>query len=155
MEIIKTSVLSSTQKTKIRKLWNQEYPEKLMLNENKDFENYLNSLKQKMHYLLINEESEIAGWGIIFERDKEKWFALILDHKIQGKGFGNMLLYQLKNRAEKLNAWVIDKDNCQKSDGTIYKSPLLFYLKNGFVCKPEIRLENEQLSAVKIEWTAE
>ncbi|GGI27649.1 hypothetical protein [Pedobacter mendelii] len=75
-----------------------------------------------------------------------------LDEKIHGMGKGTALLSALKENETVLNAWVIDKEEAIKQNGEIYKSPLNFYLKNGFMVYPEMRLENEKMSAVKIIW---
>jgi len=155
MEIIESENLTFAQKEAVRKLWNQEYPKKLMLQNAADFENYLQNLNGKRHLLVLNDLKELAGWAFLFERNLETWFAIILDAKIQKKGFGNLLLSRLKARETQLNGWVIDHNNDFKQDGSCYVSPLNFYIKNGFVAIPEIRLETDKISAVKIEWKQE
>src|SRR6478609_6733766 len=108
MEIIESENLTFAQQEAVRKLWNQEYPEKLMLQKAADFENYLQNLNGKRHLLVLNDLKEIAGWAFLFERDLDTWFAIILDSKIQKKGFGSLLLSRLKARKTQLNGWVID-----------------------------------------------
>ena len=39
--------------------------------------------------------------------------------------------------------------------GKPYRSPLDFYIKNGFKVLPEIRLELPSISAVKIKWSSD
>ncbi len=77
---------------------------------------------------------------------------MILDARIQGKGFGRQLLNMAKEKEAKLNAWVVDHDRNLKKNGEIYRSPLDFYLKNGFEKLAESRLESDKISAVKIHW---
>lgn len=117
-----------------------------------DFENYLEILTNQSHIVMIDEKQCIKGWYFDFIRDEEKWFAILLDSKIQGQGFGTQLLKQAKEGASELNAWVIDHDNDLKQNGEFYKSPLPFYLKNGFEKHSGIRLELDKLSAIKIRW---
>ncbi|RNL50289.1 GNAT family N-acetyltransferase [Pedobacter jejuensis] len=144
--------LTPTQKTQISTIWNNEYPKPLNFSDAQGFDDYLATLSQPIHYLLENENGEILAWACKFIRDNEKWFAIILDEKIHEQGKGTALLNALKESETVLNAWVIDKEDAIKQNGEIYKSPLKFYLKNGFLVYPEIRLKNEKMSAVKIIW---
>lgn len=150
--LLTTTSLTPAQKTRISTIWNDEYPKSLNFFDSNGFDNYLAGLSELVHYLLENESGDILAWACKFIRDDEKWFAIILDEKIHGQGKGTELLNALKEDETVLNAWVIDKEEAKKTNGEIYKSPLNFYLKNGFVVYPEIRLENEKMSAVKISW---
>ena len=152
MEVIETTGLTSEQKEIIYRLWNQEYPEKLMYKNLTDLDDYLNSLNETNHFLLSNDFGEIKGWAVTFLRDNEKWFVIIINGKIHGQGNGKLLLDKLKEEAHKLSGWVIDHNNDFKENGELYKSPLNFYKKNGFTVCPQIRFENESLSAIKIKW---
>ncbi len=151
MEVFETAYLNSQQKEMIYRLWNQEYPKKLNYKNLTDLDNYLNSLNETNHFLL-DDFGEIKGWAFTFQRDNEKWFAIIVHGKIHGQGKGTLLLNKLKEKEEKLNGWVIDHDNEIKQNGEPYKSPLNFYKKKGFTIFPEIRLETETLSAIRIKW---
>ncbi|PKA82039.1 hypothetical protein ATE92_0164 [Ulvibacter sp. MAR_2010_11] len=152
MEFINTKALTKSQKEEIHNLWNNEYPEKLNHANLSAFEKYLESLSNQSHILLIDDNKMIKGWYFHFLRENEKWFAIILDSEIQGKGFGSKILNLAKETETELNGWVIDKSSDKKRNGELYKSPLHFYLKNEFELLPEIRLELEILSAVKIKW---
>lgn len=152
MKIITTNSLDSNQKKVIYELWNAEYPKNLTHKNLSDFENYLNALTNQHHKLSIDENGAIKGWYFDFDRNHEKWFAMILAAEFHGKGFGTMLLNEAKKRESALNGWVIDKTDYLKPNGDYYKSPIPFYLKNGFQLVPEIRLELEHLSAVKMIW---
>ncbi|MCX2573397.1 GNAT family N-acetyltransferase [Pedobacter sandarakinus] len=144
--------LSTSQKAQIVKIWNLEYPESLNFSNAEGFDQYLMDLSDPTHYIYESESGEPMAWACKFIRDNDRWFAIILDKKIQGKGIGTRLLNKLKENECILNAWVIDKKGLKKLDGKHYKSPLKFYLKNGFVVDHDTRLENEKLSAVKITW---
>ena len=85
-------------------------------------------------------------------RDNERWFAIILHSKFQGRGLGTKLLKFAKHQEQELNGWVIDHNRDKKKNGECYTSPLSFYLKNGFEKLPENRFKSQKISAVKIKW---
>lgn len=145
--------LNLLQRETVRRFWNEEYPASLNLKTSADFDHYLDGLTNKTYYLLLTEANEIAGWGLTFQRDNEQWFAMIIHRAYQGKQAGTQLLCSMQNNNSLLYGWVVDHSNDSKSDGTRYTSPLTFYLKNGFVTDPKIRLELPHLSAVRICWS--
>ena len=100
----------------------------------------------------MNDKNQIQGWSFTFSRDKEKWFLIILDSKIQRNGFGNLLINKLKSLEPKLNGWVIESNNEVKKNGELYLSPLEFYLKNEFTVNSNELLDNSKISAIKIDW---
>jgi alpha-D-ribose 1-methylphosphonate 5-triphosphate synthase subunit PhnI len=153
--IIQTNVLDQQVKQQVLDLWNSEYPEKLAHNSLTEFDNYLQNLTNLKHFLLSNDTNFIFGWALTFDRENEKWFAIILSEKIKGKGYGRKMLDKLKQEESILNGWVIDHNNDKKKNGLIYDSPLMFYVKCGFEIQTDIRLELEKISAVKIKWTKE
>ncbi|RKR10244.1 hypothetical protein C8C83_1917 [Flavobacterium sp. 90] len=152
MNIIEKDVLSLEEKDSLMQLWNNEYPVKLHLKTIEDFELYLNGLSNTKHYLLLDNSNKINGWTFTFLREDENWFAIILDSQIQGKGNGSLLMNEIKIKNNSLNGWVIDHENEVKQNGNFYKSPMPFYIKNGFAIITETRIENEKMSAVKINW---
>lgn len=152
MEFIERIELSKNDKKEILNLWNTEYPEKLNYQTLSEFEKYLEDLTEQSHILMKSQNQSIKGWYFDFIRDQEKWFALILDSKFQGKGFGSKILNLAKEKESELNGWVIDHNRDQKKNGEAYISPLNFYLKNGFEKLKENRLEMEKISAVQIKW---
>lgn len=152
MELIKKKNLSITDKIQISRIWNNEYPKSLNFHDIAEFESYLASISNPDHFILQNQSNEILAWACKFERDNGKWFAVILDQKIHGKGKGTQILNVIKENENELNAWVIDKEDMIKINGENYKSPLLFYLKNHFEVVPESKFENDKMSAIKIVW---
>jgi len=152
MKIIEKSILSVEEKEVLRELWNQEYPARLYLKNLENFDSYLNGLSNTKHYLLFDDSKKIIGWTFTFFREEENWFAIILDSKIQGKGNGSLLINEIKKNNESLNGWVIDQESELKQNKEFYKSPMQFYIKQDFTICSEIRLENEKMSAVKINW---
>jgi hypothetical protein len=155
MKIIRTKFLSLKQKEALFLLWNLEYPKVICYSAITQFENYLNGIFDKIHYLLIDIDNQILGWGVTFVREEQKWFAIILDSKIHKIGLGSLLLEELKKDNTCLNGWAIDHPREVKQNGEMYISPILFYTKNGFIVESTVRLENEIISAVKIKWIKE
>jgi len=152
MKITNTHQLNQEQKEQILQLWNNEYPEKLAYKSIDGFENYLEKLNEVNHFLLMNDDEKIQGWTITFEREGDTWFAIILSENLHGKGWGTKVLNELKQNKKALNGWVIYHSDDKKRNGSFYKSPLEFYLKNGFEVLSDTRLELEIMSAVKIKW---
>ena len=102
--------------------------------------------------LTLDDTNRIVGWFADFNRDNARWFAMLLDDSIQGKGVGSQLLTQVKSRYDDISGWVIDHSNDARLDGKSYISPVNFYLKNGFEIVPDVRLELDYLSCVKMRW---
>lgn len=152
MRIVETAGLSPVQKKEIIALWDQEYPAQLKFARAEAFDMYLQGINKPLHILCIDNEHKLLGWAVLFERDSETWFAVIVGHTKQKQGIGTRLLNVLKEKATPLNGWVIDHERYLKDDGTIYRSPMRFYLKNGFNVFKAKRLETEKLSAVKMSW---
>jgi [ribosomal protein S5]-alanine N-acetyltransferase len=149
-EIRRQETLSPDEHEQVRRIWNSEYPASLYLETAEDFDAYLEKLGDRVHYLVLENE-QMRGWAMTFRRDDARWFAMILDARIQRSGIGSRLLQRLKSDNERLFAWAIDRDTAVKRDGSLYASPLAFYVKNGFV-KEEVRLEIPTMSGVRIRW---
>jgi hypothetical protein len=152
MRIIEKQALSLDEKKILNKLWNNEYPEKIGYRELSEFEGYLDGLSNTVHYLVVNDQNQILGWAFTFLREAEDWFGIIINSEIQAKGFGILLLDELKKSKLVLNGWVIDHQNDLKQNNEPYLSPLGFYTKNGFLGHENCRIENDKISAVKIRW---
>lgn len=152
VQIIETAYLAPEQKEVVHQLWNQEYPAQVSHTTLADFDAYLDNLAETTHYLLQSDSGAIEGWAIAFTREGERWFVIIVDSKVHGQGKGTTLLHKLKEKEPKLCGWVVAHNQYTKQNGELYPSPLKFYEKNGFTIDPEIRLETEKLSAVKIVW---
>ncbi len=150
MRIDKTSILADSRKSEVYRLWNAEYPKNLSYQSTSEFDKYLESLEAVDHFLLIDQTEKLKGWALSFCRENSIWFALIVDSKVQGNGYGRLLLDVLKESHPKLNGWVIDHSNEIKNDGSYYQSPMDFYLKNGFELVTDKTLKNDKLSAVMI-----
>lgn len=152
MKIIEQNRLSDEQKARIIEMWNAEYPANLAHPDVSSFDEYLNNLGDKKHFLLFDESGEIVGWAMTFVRDNARWFAIIIDGKTQGKGFGLKLINALKSAETQLFGWVIDTDNYKKANGENYRSPLGFYKKIGFIVHENEIIIKENITGIKIEW---
>jgi GNAT superfamily N-acetyltransferase len=144
--IIKTKELSLNQVEQINQVWNDEYPIKL----NNRFRILLNDAKSYMHYIIENEKQEIIAWGVMFEKEDEHRFSILVVKKYQGQGLGKQLIDSFKKDYPIFYRWVIDHDNYVKINGEKYVSPLPFYLKHGFTILNEQRIDTEIISAVKV-----
>lgn len=153
MNLIAPSQLTVSDKAQILELWNNEYPEKLGHPTINSLEAYLDKLHNPGHLLMRDSHQRIIGWYLDFIREKEIWFAIIVNSNYHGMGLGTRLLNRAKDKESELNGWVIDHSNDRKKNGDSYNSPLRFYVSNGFEILHEERLELDIISAVKIKWT--
>ena len=154
LTIIQKLKLDDETQVELFNLWNEECPEKLSHKNIDEFEDHFLKRENSKHFIVTNQETKIVGWAYCFDRDNEKWFAIILSDKIHGKGVGRKLLDKLKQTENTLNGWVIDHNNDKKNNGQTYISPITFYKKCDFEILENTRIENEKLKAVKIKWTA-
>lgn len=152
MTIVETKYLDDMQKQAVYQLWNDEYPVQIMHKDMDELEAYLTNLSEPRHYLAVNDGNEICGWAFTFDRDGERWFAIIVGDTAQRSGLGTQLLNTLKTNEQALNGWAADHDNDRKRNGEVYRSPLGFYEKNGFEILKDIRLDHPSLSVIKISW---
>lgn len=149
MQIIKTKALTAAQEDRIDQLWNEEYPTNLAGR----YRLLLEGVDNYRHHLLLDETGDIVGWAVEFEKDGEIRFSIIVPSASQGKGYGRMLLDSLKTELNEFYGWVIDHDRDVKANGEWYRTPLPFYLKNGFELLTDQRIEAEIISAVKVRWS--
>jgi GNAT superfamily N-acetyltransferase len=152
MNLSTTTNLDNSQLKQLLQLWNKEYPEQLAYSELSEFRSYLAGLANTTHFLLTDDHGLIKAWAFTFTREAERWFAIILDSSVQNQGYGTGLLNTLKVKEQILCGWVTDHNQYKKKDQSTYRSPLAFYLKNGFTTCDPVRLETDKLSAVKIQW---
>lgn len=155
MKIIPTTLLTLEQKQLLFELWNSEYPEKIGYIKLSEFESYLDGLLEIKHFLIFDDLNQLQGWAFTFVREDNDWFGIIVNSKMHGKGFGTLLLNELKKVKPVLNGWATDHQNDLKRDKEPYLSPLGFYDKNGFIVERNIRMENDKISAVKIRWESD
>jgi hypothetical protein len=51
-----------------------------------------------------------------------------------------------------LIGWVIENEDYTKEDGSFYKSPIRFYLKNGFKIFPNIQFTMKNIRDIRLSW---
>lgn len=133
-------------------IWNEVYPVQLGHATILSFEKYLDPLQDEHHILALAPDDTIIGWFVTFERQDDRWFAMLLAHRVKGLGIGSELLRQAKQKYRVLNGWVVAHNDYKLKDGSPYRSPLRFYAKNGFKILKENCLVNPTLEAVQVRW---
>jgi GNAT superfamily N-acetyltransferase len=151
MRLIYTEQLSKNQHQQIDFLWNKEYPKNLM----NRFSMLLADATDYRHFIIENQQNIIVGWAVLFAAENETRFSILVDEIYKGKGLGGQLIDELKKACPSFYGWVIDHSNDLKNDGSIYRSPLPFYVKLQFQVLNNQRLETPIISAVKVKWQAE
>ena len=152
MKFTETSSLLPQQKMDILRLWNDEYPQALGLDNVEAFDQYLETLSKPSHILLENEDGIVHGWLVYFIRDDEQCFAMLLNPSLQGKGWGSKFLALAKERTVELHGWVSDSNLEIKRNGEKYLSPVGFYVKNGFEVRPAIRVMKKNINGIRVSW---
>lgn len=145
------STLGFTVREKVRLLWNAAYPAAIALKDAEALDAYLAPLTNQNHLLASNTEGQLIAWYFQFTRDAETWFAFIIHPEYQGKGIGRELISMAKDRAESLNGWVVVTDTLKRADGKPYRSPLQFYLKQGFTQTGK-QFKTEVMETTHIQW---
>src|SRR3989337_271677 len=98
MNFTEIKTLNDRQKLGIIEMWNNEYPKELSLDGLAEFDQYLNTLSDKNHLLLSDENGTVKGWLIYFVRSNEQCFVMLLDSSLQGQGLGSKFLSLAKER---------------------------------------------------------
>ena len=153
MKTIASLTLNSRQSNQLLQLWNTEFPAILNHADVDAFEENIASWGNVNHHLAIDGQ-DIGAWLADFDRDGQRWFALIVSKRFQGHGWGTRLLQLAQQSNDELYGWVIDEPGYLKTDGSEYQSPLGFYLRLGFGIKETAILEKYGIKATKISWQA-
>lgn len=147
--MVTTNVLSEKQNAQIHALWNEEYPSTLM----DQFPVLLEGAAMSKHYLILDADENVLAWAVYFQKDDEIRFSILVDRQHQGEGLGKQLITEIKNELSEFSGWVIDTNEFNKRDGTVYNSPLPFYMQLGFEILHQIRIDNDFIKAVKVKFT--
>ncbi len=151
--ILTTNTLTAIELQQVYEMWNMECPIQLKYNSIHEFTTKMQTMQSVQFYLLKNNSNSIIGWAYTFDRDANRWFSIMLNSNLQGKGLGKYIINEMQATETALNGWVIDHNNDVKNNGDTYTSPLNFYLKCGFSILYNYRLEiGNKISAVKITW---
>ena len=151
MDIVQTENLTPKQFEEIDILWNTEYPRQL-----KDrLALLLDNNTKTTHYYGLDKSGKIIAWSVLFEKEQDLRFSILVSRKHQKQGLGSALLTEMKKEDLVFSGWVIDHDSDLRSDGSNYASPLNFYLKNAFSIDESCRLNNEMIQAVLVRYKPE
>jgi predicted GNAT family N-acyltransferase len=148
MFIQRSTTLNEKQIAQIHQLWDEEYPTNL----NGRFSILLNETENHRHFYITNDHDEIIAWCVLFENEGQDRFSIIVSSKTKGMGLGKILLDEMKAEVQEFSGWVIDHENDVLQSGEKYRSPLEFYVKNGFEVIHDERLETSIISCVKVTW---
>jgi len=99
LKIVTQTYLTPEQKQAALKIWNSEYPVKLQMPGMDEFDAFLNPLIDTKYYLLIDAGS-IAGWAATFTAGSVRSFFIMLNSAYHGKGYGTILLNELKKEGQ-------------------------------------------------------
>jgi GNAT superfamily N-acetyltransferase len=146
MKIHRSATLSAKHDAEINALWNTEYPQKLT----DRFALLLVDTTLVIHFYVLNQQDEIIAWSVLFEKDNDLRFSIIVSSNYKQKGLGTALLTEMKKEGRAFSGWVIDHNHDLKANGSNYLSPLSFYVKNGFTIDQSMRLDNEIIKAVLV-----
>ncbi|MFZ9587626.1 MAG: GNAT family N-acetyltransferase [Crocinitomicaceae bacterium] len=146
MKIHRSATLSAKHDAEINALWNTEYPQKLT----DRFALLLVDTTLVIHFYVLNHQDEIIAWSVLFEKDNDLRFSIIVSSNYKQKGLGTALLTEMKKEGRAFSGWVIDHNHDHKANGSNYLSPLSFYVKNGFTIDQSMRLDNEIIKAVLV-----
>ena len=149
MLIHRSTTINEKQIAQIHQLWNEEYPTNL----HGRFSILLNETENHRHFYINNEEGDIIAWCALFVNEGQERFSIIVSSKTKGLGLGKKLLDAMKAEVPTFSGWVIDHGNDVLKSGEKYRSPIDFYLKNGFEVVHEERLETAIISCVKVKWS--
>lgn len=152
MQINRCDNLTIEEKFAVVRLWNQEYPKDLSLAGVDAFDEYLEKLADR-HHFLVSDEDRIVGWLVDFIRDGHRCFAMLLDPAVQGKGIGSSLLKEAKKFNGELVGWVINSDEHLKADGSTYRSPIGFYEKQGFKVDRDVVTVKSGIRGIQLRWS--
>jgi predicted GNAT family N-acyltransferase len=148
MLIHRTTTLTDNQLAQINQLWNEEYPTNLYGR----LSILLNETENHRHFYINNQDGKIIAWCVLFINEEQDRFSIIVSSKTQGLGLGKRLLDAMKAEVTTFSGWVIDHENDVLQSGEKYRSPIDFYLKNGFEVIHDERLETSIISCVKVTW---
>lgn len=152
MKFVNTKILSEHQQSQLFLLWNNESPRIISYEKENDLKKFLAHLIQPRHILLIDKDKNVQGWFVDFLKNDEKWFIVIINSRLKGKGYGSKILTKAKEINSELNGWIINTHEYLLINGNTYIPPIKFYKKNGFEIFPEIMRKTNGLKTIKIRW---
>lgn len=151
MKIETQSQLMSEDESSIFNVWNSVYPREVCFNTNGDFSTFLSALAAQTHLIIRDEQRNLLGWLMLFDREGARFFVLLVGEGQSKKGIGTSLVREMMRLEAEVQGWVVPHSHYQRSDGAPYISPMPFYKKLGFEELDEVRAKNG-LETVRIRW---
>ncbi|MHA1228142.1 MAG: GNAT family N-acetyltransferase [Candidatus Hodarchaeales archaeon] len=137
--------------------WNQEYPVIFDRMTIKSVQRLFSEHRTTWEILLAQKETTNEPVGLLILqheliKNRQNWFTIVVDRKYQGRGVGSTLIDKAKSLVEQLHGWVIPFNDYKREDGSYYKSPFNFYLKQGFKIGDDFFVEKKDLHLVEVYW---
>lgn len=151
MQFINSTILSEHQLSQLFLLWNNESPKVISYEKENDLKEFLANLTEPRH-VLIDKDKNVQGWFVDFLTNDERWFIVIINSSLKGKGYGSKIITKAKEINSELNGWIINTHEYSLVNGDTYIPPIAFYKKNGFEIFPEIIRKTDELITIKIRW---
>jgi GNAT superfamily N-acetyltransferase len=152
MKITKSNHINASQLFFAYQIWNAEYPGEIRYQNLQEFANYFSALENIQYYIACNEDDIFCGLAFVFIREKERWFAVMIDTNYQNIGIGKQLLLAMQQHEKLLNAWVVFENKYLKQNGKPYLPPIEFYRKYKFIVKKNSTKIIGNLQVVKMVW---
>ena len=92
MDIVRTEFLTPKQFEEIDLLWNVAYPRQLkdrlvlLLTDN----------TKTIHFYRLDKSGKIIAWSVLFEKEQDLRFSILVSREHQKKGLGSALLTEMK-----------------------------------------------------------
>lgn len=121
------------------------------------YETFKNFLKKSDDLKIITATSEekLLGWLMVSFADRLGiyHFNMVVHRDFQRTGIGGKLLINAKLHYKELYGVVVPVNRYKRRDGTQYRSPLDFYLKNGFTTTGKKFVEYRDVTMLEIKWS--
>lgn len=153
MDIKLLSALEPDEWEWVHTCWNAENPVPSQMATKHELEKSLNLGANPRHYLIKND-GLIQGWALTFDSQIGREFLILVDGAHQSRGIGSKLVKTMQTYEPVLNSWIIDQDIFRKANGAIYYSPLMFYLKHGFMVLIDERTDHFGIEKTRINWVS-
>ncbi len=118
------------------------------------FKNFLNQNEERKIIIATSDE-KLIGWLMVSFADKLGiyHFNMLVHRDFQRTGIGSKLLLNAKEHFNELYGVVVPVNRYKRRDGTQYRSPLEFYLRNGFQLTGKKFIGYKDVTMVEIKWS--
>lgn len=139
MEIRRNTSLTDIEIEELLVIQNKRLPDNLYT-EFDEFKRRLSNYRDPEYITLHDEDDTILGFVILrsIGVDNHRYGILIVDDVAAGNTYGKQIIDAAKESNDNLYGWVYDGDHRKTKDGSKYKSPLTYYITQGFkIDKPK------------------